>query len=712
MNSGKNRKLGESNSAFWDKFSKHLLHIESGFNPVSVSARIAVVYLIFGALWILLSDKILQAAVKDRDILMEISMLKGWIYVLITGILIGSLVYSAVKRLWSAEKQILLGYEELTAAHEQLEAAHEELMASEEELREQYNLLMENQKKLQDQEEWYRLISEGTNDGIWDEKNGERFFSDRWFEITGFSREELREIGDWRNLIHPEDKEGFLKSYNELVTNKNHYYNHEYRMKAKDGNYKWILAKAKVAYKEDGGIYRMAGSHTDITELKEYQEKLHHMAYYDSLTGLPNRLSLYEDLSKEFSTKGACSGALFFIDLDNFKYVNDTMGHAFGDQLLKNIGERFYNIFKDKGTAYRLGGDEFVLYIREYCNFEEIEYTALKIISDFKKPFYICGSVLHTTFSIGISMYPDHGNSAEELLKCADIAMYKAKGSGRNKFIFFDEKMNDEVKDRVIIEKHLRTALENGELLVYYQPQLELSTSKITGFEALLRWQSPELGFVSPLKFIKVAEESNLINSIGEWVLREACYFLKGLHQMGFKGLTISVNVSMLQLLQDNFTDMVMQVLNFLNLEAEYLELEVTESILMESYETIISKLTLLRKMGVKIALDDFGKGYSSLSYLKQLPITTLKIDKNFVDNIISKDSSRTLTGHIVTIGKSMGLKVIAEGVEEQEQLDYLINNECDRIQGYIFSKPLPEKGIIDLLSVDLTKTDKFPGKT
>ena len=569
-----------SNNTFWDKFSKYLLHLEGGFSPIRVSFRIAAIYLLFGVSWILLSDKLLQKTVSDKDLITTISMLKGWIYVLITSILIGSLVYSTVKRLWSAEKQILRGYEELTAAHEQLEAAHEELIASEEELREQYNVLMENQKML-----------------------------------------------------------------------------------------------------------------------NEYQEKLHHMAYYDSLTGLPNRLALYDGLTDELESKDEVGSALFFIDLDNFKYVNDTLGHAFGDQLLTKIGERFLSVFKNKGTAYRLGGDEFVLYVKGLKEPEDVEDVALKIISDFKRPFCIGGSILHTTFSIGVSLHPANGSNVDTLLKCADIAMYKAKGSGRNKYVIFDEQMNEEMRDRVLIDKHLRTALEKNELRIFYQPQVELKSGKITGFEALLRWNNPELGFVSPLRFIKVAEESNLINSIGEWVLREACYFIKGLQQQGYKGLTISVNVSMLQLLQDNFTDIVTQVLDFLNLEAEFLELEITESILMESYDIINSKLTMLRKRGVKIALDDFGKGYSSLSYLKQLPITTLKIDKNFVDSIVSEDVSSTLTGQIVAIGKNMGLSVIAEGVEQQQQIDYLCSHGCDKMQGYIFSRALPEKEIFELLA-------------
>jgi len=303
--------------------------------------------------------------------------------------------------------------------------------------------------------------------------------------------------------------------------------------------------------------------------------------------------------------------------------------------------------------------------------------------------------MFHTTVSIGISTYPEDGANADELMRSADIAIYKAKATGKNKYVFFNHEMQETVRQRMMIEKHLRNALQNNELLIYYQPQLDIKTGKISGFEALLRWNNNELGFVSPLEFIGTAEETHLIIPIGEWVLRNACFFLKQLHIRGYTNIIISVNVSILQLLQENFVDTVIRVLEFIKMDPKYLELEITESILMESYQAISDKLYRLKEIGVRIALDDFGQGYSSLSYLKQLPINTLKIDKSFVDSINFEESSDSLTGTIVMIGRKMGLTILAEGVETQEQMNYLIKHKCHKIQGYLISKPLPQEEVI-----------------
>lgn len=676
---------------FLERFSKKLLHICQEFDPRRISIRIAGIYMLLGVLWILLSDRVLHFIVHDTQTLMLISLLKGWLYVLVTGVLVFSMVYSALKIIKEDKQRIFEGYQEL-------EEAHEELTASEEELREQFNTLLESQKQLSESEERYRLISEATNDGIWDEREDKRYFSDRWFEITGYTREDLDRIGDWESLIHPDDYKTAKAIMGEHQQRKIPYYRFEYRLMGKNGKYIWIQARGKALFDGFGNVYRMAGSHSDITELKEYQEQLHHMAYHDILTGLPNRLALYEDLSDNFAKNIDAQGTLSFIDLDNFKFINDSMGHSFGDQLIRQIGKRLSQVLKDKGTVYRLGGDEFVVHINGYKPIEEVTGDMMRILDSFNAPFDIGNSVLHTTFSIGTSCYPEHGCNPDELLKCADIAMHKAKESGKNRFVIFDQNMNEAVQERIVIEKHLWTALENNEFQILYQPQLDLRTGKISGFEALLRWYSPELGNVSPIKFIRIAEDTHLIIKIGKWILQNACCFIKRLHQNGYLGLTISVNVSMLQLLQDDFVDDVMKTLCFMDLEPEYLELEITESILMESFEMIGKKLMRLQQYGVRIALDDFGKGYSSLHYLLQLPITTLKIDKTFIDSISLKTKERTLTGQIVSMGKRMGFNIIAEGVENEEQLDYLIEHECHKIQGYLFSRPVSEKEVEVLL--------------
>jgi len=438
---------------------------------------------------------------------------------------------------------------------------------------------------------------------------------------------------------------------------------------------------------------------TSNEKIKVTEERLAHLAYHDTLTGLPNKLSLYENTDKNVFLPQNGKAALLFIDMDHFKYINDTMGHAFGDQLIIKVGERLTSLLKDNCSIYRLSGDEFIIIIQSIKEKKDAEVFASHILAGFEEEFDVLNSVLHISLSLGIVIYPEHGDNVQELLKYADIAMYKAKEAGRKSYIVYDQLMDGVFIERMSIEKHMHTALEKNEFELYYQPQLDIRSNKITGFEALLRWKSPELGFVSPERFIKIAEDTHLIIPLGTWVLRNACGFLNKLHKKGYTDLSISVNISMLQLLQTDFSDIVMDSVDFYELDPHYLELEVTESILMESFDTIGTKLEKLRKHGVRIALDDFGKGYSSLSYLKQLPISTLKIDKSFIDNI-SIESDNNLTGHIITLGKSMRMRVIAEGVEKQGQLDYLVQHECDEIQGYLYSKPIPEAEIIKLLKI------------
>jgi diguanylate cyclase (GGDEF)-like protein len=431
-------------------------------------------------------------------------------------------------------------------------------------------------------------------------------------------------------------------------------------------------------------------------KIKIGEEKSTYLAYHDSLTGLLNKLSLYEK-SKFIFVPESGNVAVLFIDIDNFKFVNDTMGHAFGDQLIISVGERLNSLLILNYSIYRFGGDEFVMILEDIKDWNEVEVFATNILERFKKEFEILNSVLHISLSIGIVMYPEHSDDLEHLLKYADIAMYRAKEGGRKRYVIYNHLMNEVFTERVNIEKHLHNALENNEFEVYYQPQLDLKTNRISGFEALLRWKNIELGNVSPLKFITVAEDTHFIIPLGTWVLNRACEFLKSLNELGFMDLTVSVNISILQLLQTDFCDIVDEILNRLQIDSKHLELEITESILMESFESIGDKLERLTNKNVRIALDDFGKGYSSLNYLKQLPINTLKVDKTFIDNI-TEQGEDTLTGHIVTIGKSMGMCIVAEGVERQEQMNYLIQHDCDKIQGYLYSRPIPGTELIMLL--------------
>lgn len=587
----------------------------------------------------------------------------------------------------------------LHMSYQQLEATYEELSATEEELQQQYSQLQENQEELRISEERFRIAMEASNEVIWDHDPNENtiFHSDKWFELLGFPKQKDYTMGEiLSKLYHPDDVGKMYQAIHNHFEGKTPVYNCEIRLKTAQGGYKWFLTRGKVLRDGQGKIIKFIGTSTDITETKEYQNKLQQMAYSDALTNLPNRLYLSDKLAKAVKDESVERIAIFFIDTDNFKYINDSLGHSEGDQLLVRIGERLRKVIGISGEIVRFGGDEFVVFIKN-INDHETYLIAKDLVNAFKQPFYINHSQVHVSISLGISIYPDHGFGVDELLKHADIAMYKAKDSGKGRFVAFDEDMDFELINRINIDQHLRNALANDEFLLHYQPQIDIHNNCIYGFEALVRWNSPELGMVSPNQFIKVAEDTQIIIPLGEWILRTACGFVKKLHVMGHNTLVISVNVSILQLLQEDFVSIVMRAINDFTLDPESLELEITESILMETYEDINEKLERLRNHGVRISLDDFGKGYSSLSYLRQLPIDVLKIDKSFIDSV-TEEVKKTITGSIVHIGHEMGLTVVAEGVETKEQLEYLKKYNCDRVQGYYFSKPVAGTDVITML--------------
>ncbi len=438
--------------------------------------------------------------------------------------------------------------------------------------------------------------------------------------------------------------------------------------------------------------------------LAESEEMLQHLAYHDPLTGLPNRLALFELAGKELLEAGEARAALLFVDIDNFKYVNDTMGHAFGDRLIQHAGQRLEEIIGERGGIYRFGGDEFIVLLA--MSREEADGAAAEILSAFKETVNVDGSLLRISMSIGMSVYPEHGKDIGELLKYADIAMFQAKSAGKGSYVVFESWLTDSFSERMRIENRLYAAMENNEFHLVYQPQVDPAGKRVTGLEALVRWNSPELGQVSPVRFIKVAEDTHFIIPLGAWILEEACRYLKTLHDKGFPELTMSVNISMPQLLQTDFYELVLDTLASSGLSPMDLELELTETVLLKSYDHVLPKLAALRGIQVKIALDDFGTGYSSLSYLTHLPISTLKIDKSFIDLLSTDHPQGSLVEEIIRIGRRMNLTVVAEGVETQDQLDRLTEKGCDRIQGYFFSRPLPPEE----LELFLAEWDRTPG--
>ena len=467
--------------------------------------------------------------------------------------------------------------------------------------------------------------------------------------------------------------------------------NCEFQVYRKDGSKIWLRASVRAVRNADGGLLYHVGTAEDITEHKLLEGQIQYLAYYDALTGLPNRSLLQDRLANALASarRRREKVAVLFLDLDRFKTINDSLGHSVGDLFLKEVAERLKKWSREQDTVARLGGDEFVVALTAVKDAADAAVAADRIMKEMTSAFVVQGHSLSVTGSIGISVFPDHGTDGEALLKNADAAMYCAKEIGRNNFQFFTQDMNGRAVERMTLENTLRGALEREEFFLEYQPQVDLATGRITGAEALLRWRHPELGLVPPSKFIPIAENSGLIIPIGEWVLRTACAQARQWQDEGLPPLPVAVNVSAVQFRQDRFLQVITNVLDETGLPPQYLELELTEGLLLSNSDAMLSMLQALRERGVNLSIDDFGTGYSSLSYLRQFPVYKLKIDRSFVQAMTADSDGAAIATTIINMAQSLNLKAIAEGVETEEQMLFLRAHNCDEVQGYYFSKPL-----------------------
>lgn len=544
-------------------------------------------------------------------------------------------------------------------------------------------------------EERYRLMNEATRDAVWelDIIGNQAILSERTGELLGLPGDFQAWEKDWQGHIHPDELMRTREALAAYLSRRTPQYAVEYRILTADGSYRWILTKGVATFGDDGKPVRMVGTHSDINESKQQQDTISHMAYYDSLTELPNRMLLKARVESAIHMAVEQNGqvGLLFADLDNFKFVNDSFGHPAGDELLTEVAQRFLTSIAPRCTVARLGGDEFVILMPGIADRQEAANQSQWLLDQFSLPLRAHAMQFHMGMSIGIALYPDHGRTFDALMRSADTAMYAAKGSGKNQYRFFDDQMDAVLQDRVKLEGGLRNALERNELLLHYQPIHRLEDNRLVGYEALVRWQSPEHGLVSPDRFIPIAEETGLILSIGEWVLRESCRFAMLLDGKLDPDFHVAVNVSVLQLMQADFVRVVQRVLQETGIQRGTLVLEITESILMESFAQHAAKLRELSGLGVIIALDDFGTGYSSLTYLQKLPIQMLKIDKKFIDEIHAADDPASHTGSIIALAQQWGFQVVAEGVEHEYQRQYLQAQHCNMMQGYLRSRPIPE---------------------
>jgi diguanylate cyclase (GGDEF)-like protein/PAS domain S-box-containing protein len=518
-----------------------------------------------------------------------------------------------------------------------------------------------------------------------------------WMKTLGYTKKEISTLS-FADVIHPDHRIAVLETFQRAM--------HDEPVSAVEAVFHTKSGKAIAVegrfrcQSERGTVIAIQALFRDVTERKRWEETLEHQARHDSLTGLPNRTLLRDRLHDMLSrAPWRKSGlAVLFLDLDRFKTINDTLGHAVGDLLLKEVAVRLTSAVRYGDTVARLGGDEFVVMLADVAQPRDVVGVTQKILDVLSKPFLLDGHELSVSTSIGVSLYPADGEDPDVLLKNADAALYQAKEQGRNNCQYYSRDMNAKVEKRLQMERWLRHAVERNELVLHYQPRVNLENGRTTGVEALVRWRHPDLGTIPPEEFIPLAEDTGLIEPIGEWVLRTACAQHRAWQAAGLSPIRVAVNLSARQLQQPNFVERIRHALTDTGQSPQLLELELTESVLMTHAETTIKTLGELDAMGVALSIDDFGTGYSSLSYLNRLPIRTLKIDRSFICNMTHNPKDATIVAAITSLGHSLQLNVVAEGVETNAQLQFLRSIRCDEMQGYVFSKPLPAEELIAFL--------------
>ncbi|MBU1275893.1 MAG: EAL domain-containing protein [Proteobacteria bacterium] len=545
-------------------------------------------------------------------------------------------------------------------------------------------------------------VLEGTSEGIavTDSQGCIQMVNASFCGLTGLSGDQARGKHIHRINCHEEAGDKFALVFAALEDQSA--WGGEMVHRRSDGHqfHQWL----SVARMGGGQDERLVWALRDISEIKTSEERITYLAYHDALTGLPNRRLFSDRLEVAIATATRKKQrlALLFLDLDNFKHVNDGLGHAAGDELLQETSRRLRGKVRDEDTVARLGGDEFILLL---VGVQEAEYAAVvaqRVLDDLARPFRLRGKEFYLSASVGITLFPDDGSEAEGLMANADMAMYRAKAAGRNNYKLFTPALNEKVQRRMALEGALRQAIGNQEFLVHYQPKVELAQGRVVGMEALVRWERPGHGLVSPGEFIPLAEDTGQIVAIGRWVLEQACRQAKAWHDKGHRDLAVSVNLSPRQFQQKDLVPLVTDTLGASGLDPRSLELEVTESMLMSSVDDAIVTLNELSALGVRLSMDDFGKGYSNLYYLKHFPMDTLKIDRSFVRDVAVEPDDASIVDTIINMSRSLKLNVIAEGVEDTDQLRFLRERSCDQMQGFLFSRPLPPDQITQMLTSGL----------
>ena len=687
MIEGKKAKEMNSDSIQLSEEYKRLLQEKKKVKPNVEAFRIILLYLLIGGLWILLSDTILAYLVKSDEIFKEIQLYKGWFYVFITGFIFFEIIRKTLILYKRSIERVSEGYEKLNIAYEIMTVMNQEADQKNVQLEKQKNALLVSEQR-------YELAVEGANDGIWDWDlvNDVYFISSHWKYLLGYTDEELpNTVEAWMSLFYPGEAQKIIDYVNEYLEGGDGIYQAVYRIRKKSGEYRFISSRGKGVWAKNGVPLRIAGSHTDITLQRLMEEKLETLAYFDNMVGLPNRV-LFEQKIIEFIEKSV-KFSIVNLDIDDFKHINDIYGRIAGDAYIQHIADLLSSEIKKTDVAARFGGGQFALLLLETSENESVLNLINHILNEIRKPWNYGEYSLYGTVSAGIVSYPHQEGDVSSLIQKAEMAMYSQKDKGKDGYSIFDASMYEKTLNDMQMHIQLRQALENNEFLLYYQPQYELVTGKLLCAEALIRWNHPQRGFVSPMEFIPLAEKTRYILPITLFVIKSAIIQRREWINKGYEPLKIAVNLSGHVIMEPGGMEEIYNLLDEYRVLPGELEIEVTETAIMLELNKAKESLHKLKEYGMSIAIDDFGTGYSSLTYLHTLPFDILKIDREFIKDVQNEEEESFIYKTVVDLAHNMKLKVVAEGIETKEQKEFLLKNHCDIGQGYYFERPMhPDK--------------------